>query len=181
LLKEHPEDLKNKHLLANCYHLLARATFELPEVEAAQRLFQKALERIEPLAEANPEVHEYQAELAGVHSDLGVFFANKDPPDPAQALDCYRRAAAVLQPLVEKHPGIPGYCADAAATFRAIGVAELLQGRLDQAAGHLQTSLSHAEELVKRHPDNQQYVTERDDTRYAIKSLQQEAAKRRSP
>ena len=110
-------------------------------------MYDRARAQMQSLAEGNPDVHEYQARLAGIHFQIGVFYADKDE---AKALEAYQQAREKLAPLVERYPNIPDYRADLAATLLEIGRHHDRHGRWDEAAGAVTQSLQHLQWLRDR-------------------------------
>jgi len=107
-LSQQPNDLTNQHRLAVCCRLLAELLTESPHAEdqdEAARLWQQAEQRMVRLALANPDVSEYQAELAnfylaqaGYHDTLA---RRSSDPQSAEARDSLRHALECSKQAVE--------------------------------------------------------------------------------
>lgn len=71
ILDEEPEDLANRYRLGICYQLEGELDYEAGEWERAAASFVLARDRLRDLAEDNPRVAQYRAQLAGVSLNLG--------------------------------------------------------------------------------------------------------------
>ncbi len=145
-LDQQPKDLANQHRLVVCCRLLAGLLSESTrpeELEEAAALWQRAEERMARLALGNPDVPEYQAELAGLYTDMAGYHRSLagrsgDPQSVEarasydRALRCYEQAVAILEELVVAFPAALRYQRDLAAAWFALGS---LQAQLGDQAG----------------------------------------------
>ena len=149
-----PWALSDQYLLATCYRLQGRATWEPERVAEAQTLYDEALKRMRSLAEANPDVHLYQGTLAGIYLDTGVLCSGQDDD---RSLDMYAAACEILEPLVERYPNVTDYRADLATALLEIGEYHFRHDRLHEAAHAICQSAEHARQLQARLPERARY------------------------
>ena len=151
LLADNPRSLADRYELVACCRRKADETWAPEEAEA---LYERARGQMQSLADGNPDVHEYQARLAGIQFQMGVFYSDKDEE---KALEAFQQAREKLAPLVERYPNIPDYRADLAATLLEIGRDHYRHGRLDDAAGVVTQLLKHFRWLLDRFGGQSQY------------------------
>ncbi|MFH1266107.1 MAG: serine/threonine-protein kinase [Planctomycetota bacterium] len=109
LLDRDPQDLGNQHFLALCCRCQADVILTDPEstvadLNSAIGLYETAFEPMERLALANPDVAQYQAELASLLMNRGV--VQRALGRSAEARDSFERAQGALVALLERHPGV---------------------------------------------------------------------------
>ncbi|OHB85407.1 MAG: hypothetical protein A2V98_12700, partial [Planctomycetes bacterium RBG_16_64_12] len=178
LLNQDPHDLGNQHFLALCSRCQADVILSAPNGTAADResalgLYETALGLTGRLALANPDVAQYQAELAGLHMNRGAL--ERALGRPAEALASFEQAQAALKTLVEKHPEVPRYQADLAGVEMMLG--DLQREHKDPyAAMHsFKDAYDTLESLVNAHPTVPEYRRDFTVTFHEIALLQSRA------
>ncbi len=170
LLDERPSDLANQRSLVTCYRMLADVLWTSDRAAAIDQ-YGKAVKRAERLAWANPDVPEYQVDLAGLYSNLGLSYDQAGEIGPATA--AYAQAADALGPVVDRYPGVPRYRWDLAKTLQQAGVAKWRRGRaaaahdpaaakadLDAAKADFDAARGHLAILAGPSADNPDYAAE---------------------
>lgn len=98
-LELEPEDQKTTLALAICLHALAKSETDL---ERAWQYGQEALDWLDPLVRANPDVEDYQTELILAKADLGV--TPHDRTKDAHAIRLLKDARTGLDKLRKSDP-----------------------------------------------------------------------------
>jgi len=154
LLDANPDDLANQYRLAISCRLLADVHGVRQEWEAAGELYQRALGRMERLAQSNPSVPEYQASLAGLLMNLGVLESAQGGTAATESLD---RAAAILTKLVGEYAAVARYRRDLAVTLREIAACRSSAGEHEEARTALEAAQTHLAALAEAFPENDEY------------------------
>jgi tetratricopeptide (TPR) repeat protein len=125
---------------------------------AAVDYFRQAQDILEELNRRNPEVHNYAAELAGVHINLARQLRLQD--ENKQALTAADQAIDILRELTKVAETVPAYRMDLGIALRVRG--ELLASSGDEQAAIKEMSDSKAVlgQLLKEHPESDRYATE---------------------
>jgi eukaryotic-like serine/threonine-protein kinase len=165
--RDDPRDLANQQHLILVYRLLADlADYDarLPErtdeekahrAEQARWMYQKALDQAELLAHRNPEVAEYQASLAHLYMNAGLFHFRRREPE--EALGVYVPALETLERLVADCPDVPRYRRDLAATLREAGKVRAVLGDAAAARRDLERSRDVLAALVEQFPTEEDF------------------------
>jgi len=148
LLSEDPRHLDDTFRLVVCRRMLGDLA---PEAAAAIEQYQKALQRMEPLAHENRSVSQYQFELATIHRNRAL--CEYDLGHADECLESMQRAQRILEELAIKDPATPKYRRNLANTLQT--TASLLKDRGDQhrARDCLERCLRHLQELVDEFND----------------------------
>ncbi len=152
LLGEEHRDLANQYRLAVCCRRLADVQCVMDKAESARGFYQRSFEQMEKLADRNPDVPDYLADLAGLHMNLGQLDAEDGDRD--EAVQSFRQAAEILDKLLRLYPDVVRYRRDLAVTHQVIGTLEL---NVQKAREQLQTARDHLRELSEKYPDNDEY------------------------
>jgi tetratricopeptide (TPR) repeat protein len=118
-------------------------------VEAIQA-YQQALGIRQKLADAHPDVAEYQRDVALSHNNIGLAYIRTGKPE--EALTPTRNALAIYQNLADAHPGIPAYERDAGWSHYSIGVLLAKIGKPAEAIQAHQQALAIRQKLVAVNP-----------------------------
>ncbi len=157
LLEGEPHDLANQNSLVACYRMLADLIWA-DDWDSASRLYQEAIRRMERLAWANPDVPEYQVDLAGLYSNFGE--SHRQRNELSAALRAYQQARDILQGLVEKYPDSSRYRWDLAKTLHQAGVVQWLLDQRDDARHDFQSAADHLDLLIGQSPEAPKYAAE---------------------
>jgi len=160
------KELDYHHYLTLCYRLLADLVSVVGDRREAMELYQRALEVMTPFALANPAVQKYQAELAAIHLNLGLLHQEEQQTGPA--LKSFQQARRALERLVEENAAAVPYRRDLAVCLRAIA---LLQADEQSARANLEAARGHFRLLVERHPENDDFQTQLQETDAALSRL----------
>ncbi|NQU25714.1 MAG: protein kinase [Candidatus Nealsonbacteria bacterium] len=170
LLDQEPRKLANQKYLVLCYRtkadLLAYTkanltpearteAIELALYQDALYLYHNAVQLMEKLARTNPDVPEYQAELAGLYIVLGQFQDEQRQPD--LALESYGQARDILETLAAEHPNVPVYCRDLAATLCQIAILQKDAAEVQAARDNLSKAREHLRHLLKKYPETEDF------------------------
>ena len=150
-----PGDLASQSVLIACQGVLTDlASKRQEDRDSALDLYGKALRLVERLAWANPDVPNYQADLAGMCMNLGLLHGERGEPDAA--LESYRRALDILKALVDQSPKVARYREDQVKTLWVI--ADVL-GTPDNpaACASLEAALEQVKALIQQFPENERY------------------------
>lgn len=173
LAAEYPHDLEYARMYALCCRTLGGV---LPDTETDQRRawYEKALARLGPLAEKNPDVLDYQKERAAVLLDLfGLEWEAGNPEKAAQALV---QAEAIYAPLAARFPADAGLQCDYAVTLRELARTDLAAGDRTAAHKHLEEAIRLFDRLIAANPDNSQLQEHRAVALQLRQELQERAA-----
>jgi len=105
-----------------------RLVGRLPEAVGA---YERAIERLTPLAARPPDGTDPVREIAYCHNFIGEIHRHQG--DPAAAATAYRRALNIQQPLYDANPGNAGYRQDLSRTHYNLGIVALRTGHPDDA------------------------------------------------
>jgi len=160
LLRRDPKDLGNQYFLALCCRCLADLMLADPnststDLESGLALYEKAIGPMESLALANPDVAQYQAELAGLHMNRGAL--QRALGRRPTALASFQQALVMLQKLVARYPGVPQYQADLAGLEMMLGDLKREQQDSPGAMASFKGAYDTLEALVKAHPRVPEY------------------------
>lgn len=170
LLAEFPQDLDYARLYALCCRMLGGI---LPDDRLPERRqwYEKALARLGPLAEKNPEVLDYQKDRAAVLLDLSELEATAG--DLAQAIDALRRAEAIYAPLAARFASDASLQRDYALTLRELARHELASKDEASARRHVEQALRIFDALVEANPQNADLRAHREAARQIQQALSQ--------
>ncbi|HZN33433.1 MAG TPA: protein kinase [Pirellulaceae bacterium] len=161
LAKAQPGDLENQKLLAICYRFLGDICSQ-DDPEEARGWYRLASERLEPLAEQNPGVIDYQSERAGL--SMNVFLLERDAGQAAAARAALEQAQGILAPLVQRFPAVPRYRRDLAVTLRELAVLKDKAGETRAAAADLMESTRILKSLTAKYPSEMEYAVQLEQT-----------------
>ncbi len=171
LLAEDERDLANQYRLAMCYRELANLHSEQQQWVEARERYGQAYEQIRQLVQRNPDVPEYEADLAGLRMNLGKL--ENDDGQPDAALESFRQAVDILQPLSERHPGTARYRRDLVVSHGAIVALELANDDIQAAMEHLRAARDHLVWLTEASPDDEEYRQKLQTTEQLLQQLAQ--------
>jgi tetratricopeptide (TPR) repeat protein len=156
LLKTRPRDLENQSRLIVCYRVLADLVSkkEKKQGDSALELYQKALRLMERLAWANPDVPDYQFDLARLLMNLGLLHHDRAEADAE--LTSYQRALDVLEAIVDQYPDVARYREEQVQTLWAIFTVLRKQDK-PAARKHLEAAKKQLTTLIQQSPNNKQY------------------------
>jgi tetratricopeptide (TPR) repeat protein/tRNA A-37 threonylcarbamoyl transferase component Bud32 len=157
LLKSDAKDMANQSNLIICCRQLADLIWR-KDWTAALELYQDALGRMETLARTNPDVPDYQVDLAGLHMNVGESHRARKELDAALA--SYRQAREILQALVEAYPKVARYRFDLVRAFHQAAVAELETGQAESALADLHAAKDQLGVLIQESPATPDYRVE---------------------
>jgi eukaryotic-like serine/threonine-protein kinase len=174
LYKLEPNDLVNRHQLANCRRMIADAKTAQDEpaeedLLAAMELYEQAREELRELSVRNPDVPEFAADLAGVRMNLGAQWQATGKLD--DALEELSGAVEQLRSLAENHTGVPRYRRDLGVSLRAAGQVLAELDRREEAREWLQESQQVLEKLVREHPQDAGYTEALQETLESLEEL----------
>jgi tetratricopeptide (TPR) repeat protein/tRNA A-37 threonylcarbamoyl transferase component Bud32 len=167
-----PEVLDHRSHLAACYRLLAQALClagDEPRRALALTAYHNALHTLESLANDNPRVVAYRAELAAVHQELGAVFTQGHDWD--NALEAFTAARGILEPL---STAAPRYRRDFAVVLREMACAQIACEQIETARENLRQSLEHLEALTATFPRDSGYQSDFLETARLVKLLQEQ-------
>lgn len=152
LTKADPGDLENQKLLAICYRSLG----DLAGGDSTARpWYQQALDRLEPLAQKNPDVVDYQYEQAGLWMSLSLVESQSGNREAART--ALERARDILSPLADRYPAMPRYQRDLAVALRELAIEQDQAGQAT-AGANLQRAMQILAELVRKYPSEGEYA-----------------------
>jgi tetratricopeptide (TPR) repeat protein len=123
-----------RSVLGLSYDRIAYLLHQLGKSEDALTTKGKALAILRPLAEAHPDVAEFQRNLARCYVNLGMI--QWQAGRPMEAAESFQRAMPILQKLVDAHPAVPEFRQMLARNHQSLGV---IQGQAGQAVESLKS------------------------------------------
>lgn len=171
LLAEDERDLANQYRLAMCYRELANLHSERQQSAEARERYGQAFEQIKQLVQRNPDVPEYEADLAGLRIGLGQL--DNDDGRSEAALESFRQAVDILQPLSEENPGTVRYRRDLVVSHGAIVALELANHDTQAALEHLRAARDHLIWLTEAFPDDEEYRQKLQTTEQLLQQMTQ--------
>jgi serine/threonine protein kinase/tetratricopeptide (TPR) repeat protein len=158
LLTVESQQMDHQRNLALSLRGLADLKASEADPAAAVDYFRQAQDILEELKLRNPEVHNYAAELAGVHINLARQLRLQD--ENSHALAAADQAVEILRELTKVAETVPAYRMDLGIALRVRG--ELLASSGDEQAAIKELSDSKAVlgQLLKEHPESDHYATE---------------------
>jgi serine/threonine protein kinase len=160
-------DLENRLLLAVCYRLLGDLA-STEDVAVAREWYAKARARIKPLAEQNPEVVDYQVELASLGLNRG--YLDSDDGQTAAAIAAFNEACAILAPLAESPAALPRHRRELALARRALGAEQIHFGQRSDGLANLRRARDELSRLAQDFPGDADYAQQLQETDDAIKA-----------
>jgi len=160
-------DLENRLLLAVCYRLLGDLA-SAEDVAAAREWYGKARARIKPLAEQNPEVVDYQVELASLGLNRG--YLDSDDGQTAAAIAAFTEACTILAPLAEATSALPRHRRELALARRALGSEQIHFGQHADGLANLHRARDELSKLAQDFPGDADYAQQLQETDDAIKA-----------
>jgi serine/threonine-protein kinase len=136
---------------ARAFLRLADLTAERASRSDAIKLYEQVLETVGNLARDNPDVTEYQADLARGHNSLGRLYADTGKRGPSE--EACHAAIAIWEALTRAHPDVPDYLNDLATTYTNLADMYQKTGGPKQAEEAYGKALAILEPLVRDHPD----------------------------
>jgi eukaryotic-like serine/threonine-protein kinase len=135
LLRVEPDDPGLAWLAARGARRVADIHRLLGRDAEAMAAYDRALDRLAPLAANPPDGTDPAREIADCHNFTGEVYRLKG--DPAAAEAAYRRALAIQQPLHDSNAGHAGYCHDLSRTHYNLGIVARQGGRPGDAVAEL--------------------------------------------
>jgi tetratricopeptide (TPR) repeat protein len=172
LCAEEPDDLDQRKLLAVSYRLLGDLLSLVSEDRTADRrkYYEQALARLDPLAEQNPDVVDYQTERAAAL--LNLFDAESASGNSAAARSAIEGARDVYLRLVERFPDRPRHKCDLAVALR-----ELAREQINESDPKASENLAEAtrllSQLVERYPEDADFAEQLEATKQLTRQAQQ--------
>lgn len=162
-------DLENRRLLSVCYRLLGDLA-SMEDVAAARSWYEKAHAQLKPLAEQNPEVVDYQAELAGLELNRG--YLDGDDGKSEAAIVAFSEAARILAPLGEAASALPRHRRDLAMARRALGSEQVHAGLKDVGLANLRRAREELKKLTREFPNDADFPQQLKETTEAIQAVE---------
>jgi eukaryotic-like serine/threonine-protein kinase len=151
LAQQRPAEPQYQHLLALCY--LEGAPLAEPNGAGARAGAERAIEILEGLVKALPDVPDYAYDLSEAYARMHV----PRPPIPLDRQQLveqhFQKAAALLDKLVARHPNIPEYLTAQAHTHHKLGAFFRQIERWGEAEESLRKALAIQSSLVEQFPD----------------------------
>src|SRR5262249_6415398 len=116
----------------------------------------RALAIYQKLADAQPAVTDFQADLANIHNNIGVALTRVGKP--AEALEALRRALPIQQKLVDANPANTDFQASLSLIHNNIGLALGRQMRCVEAFPAVEAGLAIRRKLVEAYPQNPYFI-----------------------
>ncbi len=123
---------------------------EIDNMGASIGAFQQAIQILERLVGDYPDVAERQAQLAGVHHDLGYRLYATGRYEEARA--AYQRGIDIRERLILDHPDHAGYRREQADNFANLGILLAGMGRTTEARAAYQREIELRERLLGDQP-----------------------------
>jgi serine/threonine protein kinase len=142
--------------VANAYDNLGTMYLHLRRISEAEEAHKKAWEIRKKVYERQPDVLQYQNELAISGVNMGTLYAMTDRP--AEAEPYLNEAVALGQQLVEAHPEVVAYENSLAASLNNLGGVYTLLGDLAKSEAAHRRSLSIREKMAAEHPAVLEYI-----------------------
>ncbi|WP_145091043.1 serine/threonine-protein kinase [Anatilimnocola aggregata] len=155
VVKRDPADLENRRLLSICYRLLGDLA-STDDVPAAREWYGRSRARLKPLAEQNPEVVDYQVELASLELNRG--YLDSDDGQGAAAIAAFTQACAILTPLGEAPSALPRHRRDLAVALRALGAEQVFAGQREEGLTNLRRARDELTKLATDFPGDSDYA-----------------------
>lgn len=162
-------DLENRRLLSVCYRLLGDLA-SVDDVAAARTWYEKARARLKPLAEQNPEVVDYQVELAGLELNRG--YLDGDDGKSEAAIAAFGEACRILAPLGEATSALPRHRRDLAMAWRALGSEQVHSGLREVGLTNLRRARDELKKLATEFPDDLDYSQQLQETTDALEAAE---------
>jgi len=170
VLKRFPNDLENQKLLTTCYRLLGQQASSSNPAQA-RLWYAKAVDRIRPLAAANPDVVDYKLEYAGLLLNIGDLEMNDGNLQAAS--DALGLAQEMLTPLVQQNPRVVQPRRDLATVLRLIGELRLRQDQKQEAQKYLRQSAEILEGLAREFPQDEDILVQWEAAKQALAAIPQ--------
>jgi serine/threonine protein kinase/tetratricopeptide (TPR) repeat protein len=136
--------------LGLAYHRLTDINRELGDTAAAEESSAKAIALLGELAAAQPDVPEYQRELAASHFALGLVYFATAAWEKAEA--AFELAVTIQKKQADAYPTAAEYRYALAKTYRASGFAHSRRHQNDAAVARYQQALEILSKSVQDHP-----------------------------
>jgi serine/threonine-protein kinase len=147
LEEREPHDLTIQYYLAICYRRSADAHSENNSPDEAARLYGLARDTFARLVDRNPEVDEYQSELAKTYMNIAGH------QEGTAAIASFEKAQSIFDSLVLKYPKNPQFRRDSAVVLRELGLVQVKGGDRDKGLQNLQRSVERLEKLLEEFPN----------------------------
>jgi eukaryotic-like serine/threonine-protein kinase len=158
LLASEPHQMDHQRNLALCLRGVADLKAAQSEPAAAVEYFGRAEEIMEKLKLRNPDVHNYAAELAGIHINLARQFWQQKENE--QGLDAAGRAVELLRELTQLAETMPSYRMDLGIALRVRGQLLAAFGDREAAQEQFAESKTVLSQLLQENPASDRYATE---------------------
>jgi serine/threonine-protein kinase len=158
LLDIEPNEMSHQRNLALCLRGVADLKISADESAAAVEYLRRAQEILEELKLRNPDVHNYAAELAGVHINLAVQLLQEGQHE--QGLAAAERAVALLRDLTQLAETVPAYRMDLGIALRTRGKLLVAAGDKEAARGEFAESKAILSQLLQENPASDLYAEE---------------------
>lgn len=169
VVQRDPADLENRRLLSICYRLLGDLA-SVDDVAAARSWYEKARARLKPLAEQNPEVVDYQADLAGLELNRG--YLDSDDGKSEAAIVAFAEACRLFAPLGEAASALPRHRRNLAMAWRALGAEQVQAGQREMGLANLRRARDELQKLMTEFPDDPDYAQQLQEVNDAIQAVE---------
>jgi tetratricopeptide (TPR) repeat protein len=130
--------------LGLAHERLAEIQRELGDFAGAEESSQRAIALLGELTKTQPEVAEYQRDLAACYTALGLVYSYRARLEEAEA--AYQQALAAQEKLIAAHPGTPEYQCSLANTYSALALVHNRWNHPESAA----TMCQHAQDVLRK-------------------------------
>lgn len=155
LTQQQPAEPQCQHLMALCY--LEGAPVRQPRGSGPQGGDERAIEILEGLVKARPDVPDYAYDLSQAYARMHVPRPPIPPEDQQKAEERFHRAAAILDKLVSQRPNIPEYLTAQAQIYHKLGDFLRQTDRFTEAEQSLRKAISVQSALVEQSPNTPYY------------------------
>jgi tetratricopeptide (TPR) repeat protein len=141
--------------LGLAHHRLAEIHRELGDYRAAEDASAKAIAAFDDLAHAQPDMAEYERDLAASYATLGLVYSNTARSEKAK--EAYQQALAIQQKQAAANPDTPEHRYTLAKTYSALGLVHQNADRPESAATMCQQAQDILSKLVQDYPNVSAY------------------------
>jgi len=159
-------DLDDRMQIALCSALVGDLLRQSQKWDDARPWYQKALDQIEPLAQQNPDVIDYQTERAALL--MSSFELEQAAGNAAIAQGALDRARDTFRKLATDFPEVPNYQRDLAVSLRELAILERKKADPLAAKSHFEEALTILDELARRYPQDAEFAQQLTDTKTAM-------------
>jgi serine/threonine protein kinase/tetratricopeptide (TPR) repeat protein len=144
-----------RHDLGLAHIRLAKIQQVLGDIRAAETTLDKAVALLLALGTEQPDVADYQRDLAAGYTATGDVYRETSRFDKAEA--AYQQALAIQQKLAAAHPDMSAYAFALANTYFCLGVMHRLADRPEKATASYEQARTLQTRLVQENPREAEY------------------------